>query len=385
MKIAYLVTRSDNIGGAQVHVRVLAAAMRRAGHDAWVVVGGTGPFTETLKADGIPCLSLRHLTAPISPWHDLHAVGELRRAFRELGSDIVSTHSSKAGVLGRFAARSVGIPVVFTAHGWSFTPGVPRASAAVYRLMERLAAPLAARIITVSEFDRQLAIRRRVSSAARLVTVHNGMPDVPAELRADPATTPVRLAMVARFEPQKDHETLFRALAGVKDLAWTIDLIGDGPLMPGAQARCRELGLGERVRFLGAVPDVTPLLAAVQVFLLISNWEGFPRSILEAMRAGLPVVASRVGGVAEAVQHGGSGFLAPRQDEQAVAAALRALLPDAELRSRLGAQGRALFESRFHLSRTMANTLQVYAEVLGGSPEVVPSPLAPEPSPSSTD
>ena len=365
MKIAYLITRSDNIGGAQVHVRDLAQAMRREGHESWVLTGGEGPFTQSLAAQGTPFITLRHLTAPIAPWHDLRAVAELRSALAELRPDIVSAHSSKAGVLGRVAARSLGIPTVFTAHGWSFTPGVPRISAAFYRWSERLAAPLASRIITVSDFDRELAIRERVSSPGRLVTIHNGMPDIQADLQADPGAAPVRLAMIARFEPQKDHATLFRALAEVRDLEWTLDLIGDGPLLRTARRHCEELGLSARVQFWGPVNDVPSLLARAQVYLLISNWEGFPRSILEAMRAGLPVVASGVGGVREAVEDGASGTLVPRNDAAAVASALRALLQDPERRQRQGARGRALFESRFKLAQTVAKTIEVYRDLVG--------------------
>ncbi len=368
MNIAYLVTRSDNIGGAQVHVRDLAAAMRGRGHDAWVLTGGEGPFTQGLQAREIPFMSLRHLAAPIHPWRDIRAVAELRGALRARRPDLISAHSSKAGVLGRIAARSLGIPTVFTAHGWSFTPGVPRLSAAVYRWSERLAAPLASRIITVSEFDRQLAMKERVSSPERLVTIHNGMPDISTELQAEPSATPVRLAMIARFEPQKDHETLFQALAGLRDLEWTMDLIGDGPLLPQARRSASSLGLDHRMRFWGAVEDVPPLLARAQIYLLISNWEGFPRSILEAMRAGLPVVASDVGGVSEAVEHGGSGFVGPRADAESVGGALRALLQDAELRRRQGARGRALYESRFNLSETLAKTIRVYESVVAGGP-----------------
>ena len=119
--------------------------------------------------------------------------------------------ASKAGILGRIAGRSLRIPVLLTAHGWNFTPGIPAVPAAMYRQIERWFGPLASRIITVSEFDRRLALSAGITTEDRLVTVHNGMSDVPPSLRADPARTPVRLVMIARFEPQKDHPTLLRA------------------------------------------------------------------------------------------------------------------------------------------------------------------------------
>src|SRR3954470_23222452 len=119
--------------------------------------------------------------------------------------------------------------------------------------------------------------------------------------------------MTQRFKSQKKHHTLLRPLAVLAG-AWQLDLIGDGPLLPQAQLLAGELGLKDRVRFWGQRMDVETLLATAQVALLVTNWEGFPRSILEAMRAGLPVVASRVGGITESVLEGETGFIVPRGD-----------------------------------------------------------------------
>jgi len=258
--------------------------------------------------------------------------------------------------------------VVFTAHGWAFTPGIPRREAAVYRWIEQLAAPLATRIITVSEFDRQLALSHRLASPDKVVTVHNGMPDIPPAQRASPGRSPVRLAMIARFEPQKDHRTLFRALAGLKDQPWQLDLIGDGPLLPEAEAMVRDLGIVQRVRFWGQRMDVAQRLAEAQVAVLITNWEGFPRSILEAMRAGLPVVSSKVGGIAESVRDGETGFVVAQGDAHGLQQRLKQLLDDPSLRTRMGASGRDRYEKHFTLDHTVEKTLSVYREISAASP-----------------
>ena len=147
MKIAYLITRADPIGGAQIHVRDLAFAARDHGHSPSLITSGRGPLVEGFQQAGIPVVLLPHLTAPIRPWYDVQALGEIRRAFGELEPGLVAAHSSKAGLLGRLAARSLRIPVVFTVHGWAFTPGVPGSRAAVYRRLERMAGPLASRLI----------------------------------------------------------------------------------------------------------------------------------------------------------------------------------------------------------------------------------------------
>ena len=364
MKIAYLVTRAEPIGGAQIHVRDLATAVREQGHTPTVLTGGTGSFVDSLRERGVPVMVLRHLAVPIGPVRDVRALAEIRAALKDLRPDLLTTHSSKAGILGRIAGRTLGIPVVFTAHGWAFTPGIPGGHAAIYRRIERLAGPLASRIITVSEFDRRLALGAGIAREDRLVTVHNGMPDVSPRLRADPGRTPVRLVMVARFEAQKDHPTLLEALGGLTQHAWSLDLIGNGPLMSDMEALADRLGLGERVRFLGQRMDVHDLLAQSQVSLLVTNWEGFPLSILESMRAGLPVIASSVGGIDEAVVEGQTGYVVPRQGVEQLRARIHQLLVDPALRTRFGASGRSRYERHFTLDHAATKTLAVYQDVV---------------------
>ena len=367
MRIAYIVTKADPIGGAQIHVRDLAAAVRRQGHSATVITSGSGPFVDELRAQDTPTVVLRHLAGPINPVRDFRALREIRAVLAELRPDLLAAHSSKAGTLGRLAGRALQIPVVFTVHGWAFTPGIPPLRAAMYRRIERSVGPLASRIITVSEFDRRLALDARIATEDRVVTVHNGMADITPALRADPARTPARLVMVARFGAQKDHATLLRALAGLREHEWELDLIGEGPLMAQMRSLAATLGIGGRVRFLGQRMDVDQILARAQASLLVTNWEGFPLSILEAMRAGLPVVASSVGGVGESVRDGETGYLVPRGDVEVLRDRIGRLLTSAELRSRLGANARTLYEQRFTLGHCVAGTLAVYRDVLAGT------------------
>jgi len=363
MRIAYLVTRSDALGGATVHVRDMARAMLAQGHDVMVLVGGEGPVTEDLRALGIPCRTLCWLTRDIHPLYDIKALGELRAALRHIQPDLLSIHSTKAGWIGRVAGRSLGIPTLFTAHGWAFTGGVPRWRQWPTLLAEKLAGSLADCIITVSETDRRLALRYRLAPAERIVTVHNGVPEVPPDLRAEPGVQPPRIAMVARFDPPKDQALLLEALARLADLDWTLDLIGDGPRRAAVEARAAALGIADRVRFWGDRRDVAELLARVQVFVLVTNWEGFPLSILEAMRAGLPVIACNVGGVAEAVVDDETGFLVPRGDVESLRHRLACLLNNPELRRRLGEAGRRRYERTFTFERMFEKTLAIYREM----------------------
>jgi glycosyltransferase involved in cell wall biosynthesis len=332
-----------------------------------VITSGSGPFLDQLRAQNTPTVVLQHLTLPISPVRDLRALFEIRAVLRGLGPDLIAAHSSKAGVLGRLAGRSLRIPVVFTAHGWNFTPGIPAPQAAVYRQIERLVGPFASRIIAVSEFDRQLALDGRIAPSERVVTVHNGIPDIPLPLRADPVTSPARLVMVARFGAQKDHPTLLRALAGLMTLPWELDLVGEGPLLGQMKSMAATLGLGNRVHFLGQRTDVEQILARAQINLLVTNWEGFPLSILEAMRAGLPVVASSVGGIDEAVRDEETGYLVPRGDVEALRDGIGRLLASPDLRSRLGMSGRSRYEQHFMLDQWVSRTVAVYEDTLAGN------------------
>lgn len=363
MRIVYVITRADEIGGAQIHVRDLAVAVRAAGHEVTVLSGAPGPLSEELTAQGVAFRPVPDLVREISPRRDLAGLRQLGTLVRELQADLVTTHSSKAGWLGRLAARRCGVPGIFTAHGWAFTEGVPWPQRALYTLAERLAAPLSDHIITVSEYDRALALARRIAPAARITCIHNGVHDfmpVPRERRSGP----VRLLMLGRFSAQKDHRTLLRALAGVGTHDWVLDLAGEGDGQAEIEALAARLGIAARVHVLGHRRDVDALLQRSDVFALISNWEGLPYSVLEAMSAALPVVASDVGGVREAVTDGVTGILVPRGDEAALQIALTRLLGSPDHRDALGTAGRRRYESAFRFEHMLAKTLALYERVV---------------------
>jgi glycosyltransferase involved in cell wall biosynthesis len=363
LRIAYVITRADEIGGAQVHVRDLASAMQAAGHEVTVLAGMAGALFDQLAGRGVRFRLVPDLVRSIAPHRDIAALHQLKALLKELRPDLVSTHSSKAGWLGRLAARQQRIPVIFTAHGWAFTEGVPRPQRSVYACAERIMSPLGDRIITVSEYDRVLAVENRIAPASKITRIHNGVHGCLDRLRPSAAAA-VRVVMIGRFSAQKDHAGLLHALARLSQLNWTLDLVGDGPLQAQAFALAGSLGIGKRVRFLGMREDVCPVLNEANVYALISNWEGFPRSILEAMSAGLPVVASAVGGVPEAVQDGATGFLVPRADDHHLTDRLRLLISSAEVRHRLGAAGRRRYEEEFRFEHMFGRTVDLYKQVL---------------------
>ncbi|MCW5965655.1 MAG: glycosyltransferase family 4 protein [Bryobacterales bacterium] len=363
MRIEYVITRADAVGGASIHVRDLASAMQQRGHAVTVLVGGTGPVTEQLGAAGIPFVSLSHLQRAIHPWQDLLAIREVTAALRGFAPDIVSTHTAKAGLVGRIACRYLGIPALYTPHGWTIGQRISPLAGPVFTAVERLAARWSAAIVCVCEYEKQLAIQKRIAPASLFRVIHNGMPDVDPGHFSDPSTHPPRLCSVARFEAPKDHSTLVHALARMTDIPWQLDLVGDGPLQAEIETLVARLGLAERVRFLGYQRDPSLVLARSQIFVLSSRSEAFPRSILEAMRAGLPVVASDVGGVSESVVNEGSGLLAPAGNPVALASQLRRLTENGSFRQRLGKQGRLSYSDRFRFE-TMVETMAALYEEL---------------------
>ncbi|MGH8760634.1 MAG: glycosyltransferase, partial [Burkholderiales bacterium] len=255
IKLCHVITRADSIGGAQVHVLELAHSFREAGIAITVLSGARGPFTEALEAAEIPFVELPHLVRAIGPRTDWAAYVEIRDALRAAAPDIVMLHSSKAGWLGRLACRRLGIPSVFTVHGWAFTEGINPVYRTAYRLAEWLARNWADRTITVSEYDRQLALKSGIGNDGSVVTIHNGVRDSSVP-RADPSRQPARFVVVARMDVPKEHALLLRALERIERPDWTLDLIGDGPNRPELESLVKQLSLEDRVAFLGMRNDV---------------------------------------------------------------------------------------------------------------------------------
>jgi len=360
-----MITRGDAVGGATIHVRDVARAMRERGHEPLILVGGRGPATDQFEATGVRVHALRHLRRALHPMEDLLALAEVTRVLRDFAPDLVSAHTAKAGWIGRAAAARLGLPAIYTPHGLPFAGRFSPAAAWLFRVAERAAAPWSAAIVCVSESERRLALAKHIAPPGRLFVIHNGVRDIPPEWRACPDREPVRLCSVARFERPKDFATLMTALARLADREWTLDLVGDGPLEPEVRRMCQGLGMGERVRFLGYRPDPAAVLARSQLFVLSTRSEALPRSILEAMRAGLPVVATDAGGIGEAVGHRATGLLAPPRDAGALAAAIEELRAAPGLRREFGERARGEFERRFRLEYTVEKLLALYAAAAG--------------------
>lgn len=359
-KVAFVVTKSE-FGGAQEYLRILMSSMRQ--YEPILISGDTGFLTETATRLNVAYRICDDLVHPVRPAQDAKAIWNMYALLRREKPDLVHANSSKAGVVARIAARLAGIPVVFTAHGWSFTEGVGGRRAQVYRWIEKGMAPLAQKIICVSHYDENLAAKSGITRGADMLTVHNGIPDMPDCVATHTNPVPC-IVMVARFSPQKDHETVLRAVHLLKDCQFTLRFVGDGPLLESCRKLAATLEIQDKVEFLGARSDVCEILRNADVFTLVSAWEGFPLSILEGMRAGLPVVATRIGGTPESVNDGATGLLVPPKDPVALADALRRLITQPDLRKSMGNAGRERYLRQFTAEQMVARTAEVYASAL---------------------
>lgn len=359
MKVLFIITRADH-GGAQVAVLDLVGHLPE-GISPIVAAGEHGFLEEQCKKLGVPFRLVPHLVQPMSPLDDVRAQIEIWRLIRSEKPAVVHSHTSKAGLLARIAAWAAGTPSVFTAHTWSFDEGVPRMRQILGIPMERFVSRLGGKIITVSDANTDKALKRKIAPEQSIVRIWNGVPDT--DLRAKPGQrSECILISVARMVQQKDFISLLKAAAGLNG-NWQLWLVGDGPNREQLEVLQRELGLMDRVRFMGARLDVPELLSKADVFVLASNWEGLPISIIEAMRAGLPVVASNVGGVSEQVTNGVSGYLIPAADVESLRDRLQKMIDSPELVQSMGAAGRKRFEKDFRIESAIAKTVEIYRSV----------------------
>lgn len=361
MKILYAITKSE-AGGAQTHVAQLVGYMIQQGHSVAVMAQPGGWLEKEVIKNGatfLPLFSIKNKLT--SMWADMVAIRTIRRYVKEYAPDIIHTHSSKMGALVRIAIHGR-IPTVFTAHGWAFTPGAPWIRRVIAVIVEWVFAYVTERIICVSEFDNVLAVRCGIGNMAKRIVIHNGT-KVPESLSSHVVDQQVHIVFVGRLIQPKDPQLLVRACGELQkegNTNFTLTIVGGGPQQKDVADVIAESDIKHKVSITGEIPkqQVEQILAQSSLFVLTSNYEGFPYTILEAMAYGLPVIASNVGGVAEAVQ--GCGILVPKQDGVALVRALKELLLSPEKRVELGTKGRETVLQKFTQEEMCRRTYEVY-------------------------
>jgi glycosyltransferase involved in cell wall biosynthesis len=361
VKVVHLVIGGEVAGGQLVALQ-LALATRDRGHEVAFVSPSPGDFVDLAEQEGF-----RTRVVPLGGALDVRSLLRLRALLRAERADVLHTHVHfSLNVLGRLAGRLAGARVVAHMH----IANVFRAGGLARRAqvaLDNATARLCGRIVAVSEATR-ISLLRQGYPAARVVVVHNGIgPAAPVELRRPdgaPDAAPL-LLHVGRLAPVKGQRELIEALAllrrpdAVAVLAGK-DLETGGSYQRELETLAAALGVHERVVFAGYRDDVPALLAAADVFVLPSFVEGLPLTVLEAMAAARPVVASRAGGTPEAVVDGETGVLVPPGDVEALAGALDELLADPERARRLGEAGKRRVEERFSVDAMVDGVLAAY-------------------------
>lgn len=388
LPVATVITRLD-VGGAQETAVGVAASVDPDRFDVVLLAGAerrNAGYEDRLRAAGVPLVTVADLRGSLRPVSDVRALVRLVRVLRERRPDVVHTHSSKAGVLGRVAARLAGVPVtVHTVHGWSFSAGMPGPARWVAVALERLLARRTTALVVVGESDRAAGLARGIGVPSSYHVIRSGVdvdrfrltPGRRAAIRTAlgvPEGVPL-VGTVGRLAAQKDPEAFVAMAHGVHrarpDARFVV--VGDGPLRTAIEQAIAQQGLDGVVTLLGERDDVEQLLAALDVFVLTSRWEGLPRAVVEAMAAGVPVVASAVGCVADVVRHERTGLLVPAGDGPGFSAAVTRLLDDPTLRARLAAAAQPMVDE-FSATAMVAGHEALYEQLARAGVDCSPAP-----------
>jgi len=384
MKILHIITRLIR-GGAQQNTVLMCAAQVRRGHDVSLaygpIYGPEGSALDEAGQAGAHLYEIPHMVRAISPFRDVACYRALCRLVDEIRPDVVQTHSSKAGILGRAAAWQGRVPVVVhTVHGLPFHDHQASWINRAYVVAERWAARRCHRLVGVSDAMKRGFARNRIGRVDQFVVVHNGfdlehyermMAEAPGRqgVREEldlPPSAPV-LGIVGRLDALKGQQDLLDILPDLckKHADVRIVFIGEGWMGDALRARVRDEGLEHHVVFTGMVDlsRLVALLGAIDLHVLPSYREGLPRTLVESLLCGCPIVAYDVDGVGEVCIDRRTGRLVPVGDRQALAEAITWSLDQAEECRRLAEQGRQMVRERFDLRTVTARTEELYRSV----------------------
>lgn len=383
MRVAHVITRMI-IGGAQENTLFNCLDLTQEhGDDVLLITGPAlgpeGKLLEQGRAGGLPIHFIDALRRPINPLRDLASFHALKRSLRAFRPDVVHTHSAKAGLLGRAAAWSLGVPaVIHTVHGAPFHAYQSPLARQSFIRLERWASDRCHQLISVAEAMTELMVAAGVAPRDKFTTIYSGMDVEPfinsqqwaAAARAELQLAPddIVIGKIARLFHLKGHQYLIDAAAKVvaNNPRVRFLLVGDGILRPAYQRRIAELGLTDHFRFTGLVPPerVPFYLSAMDVLVHTSLREGLARTLPQALIAGKPVVSYDIDGAREVVLPNETGFLLPPKSVQPLAQAILTLAGDQALRSRLGQGGARRFTEQFRHGYMTQRIRQLYVDQL---------------------
>jgi glycosyltransferase involved in cell wall biosynthesis len=359
-----LIIDDASIGGGQQHVLALAERLSARGLKVAVACEAEGYLVDKLRH-----AKISHHAVRLTEYPSVRGVVDLAAVIRACGAQLVHTHGGTAGFYGRLAARWVGgRRTVHTYHGIHYLHDKKLRRRYLHRTIDRTLLRWTDEVICVARSDRDLALEERLASPGHVSVVYNGI-DVARfertradERRMAPPNREIIVGTVGRLHEQKGHVHLLQAASFIHGACPQVRfrIIGDGPLRELLERQARALGLDGIVEFLGARDDVPEQLRRFDLFVLPSLWEGMPYVLLEAMAAGVPVVASDVDGVREIISNDEEGVVVSPRDTQALGAAVIDLVRNDARRAELGARGAQVVRERFSLESMVDQTVSVY-------------------------
>ncbi len=367
------------IGGTKRHLLALTRGLDRSIFEVEIAAPGvrSEAYDDVSFSEEVAAAGIRQHRVPmrraISPASDAACFSQLLGIMVRGHYDVVHTHSSKAGFLGRFSARLARVPaVIHTPHGFYFLNQPSRSKRSFYLNLERTAGLATDHLIALSKTELAEAVDNRIVSPAKTALIENGIqvpevrdPDVVAHLRKSLAPGASCIAgTVARITPQKGPFDFVRMARALADLVPGVHLLwcGDGEMRTEVEELARELGIDGRLHFLGFRTDVLDVMAAMDLFILTSYWEGLPYTVLDAMALRKPVVATAAVGTRDIVQDGVTGVLTPVGEPEAAAAAAARLLSSREEALAMGTAGREVILRRYSQEAMVKRTGQLYLD-----------------------
>ena len=383
MKILQIVGDSKWGGGGHI-ILALAEMAREA---AWTIdILTTDPVCQRMfRSRGIGIVDQDVIWREIRPFRDLRGLFKLYEFLKANSYDLVHTHTSKAGFVGRIAARCAGTPaVVHTAHSFPFHEESGVLSSFMYRYLEACAARCCDRLVTVSEYHREWGLRWKIGHADKLVAIPNGIDD-PMVASTDPASLRAELQLAASeiifFTPGrlfggKGLDYLIDALpllaSLIPDRPFRVVLAGEGPLRPALEARAAAMRVSKKLLFLGFRSDIPDLLKVADIVVLPSLHEGMSISLLEAMAAQKPIIATSIGGNLEPTGNGTGALTIPPKNSRALAEAMTTLVRNPQIAAEKSLNARRLFEAGYKKQIMVDRYRSLYQELLNTSvPELV--------------
>lgn len=370
INLLYIITKLE-LGGAQKQLLGLISRLDKRKFNLFLFTAKKGLlFEEAISIEGLQIKPSLFLERPLNPLKDIFALFEIYFFIRKNSIDIVHTHSSKAGIIGRLAARLAGIKVILhTVHGWPFHDYQSPPSRWLFIQLERFCARFSQRIIVVSESDRKKGLMNRIGSSDKYSLIRYGIDyaqfsgqngEIKSELKID---RQLLVGCISCFKPQKAPEDFIRTAHLVKEALPQVKflLVGDGNLRSRIESLIQRLKLEDTVILVGWRRDIPRILSGIDVFMLSSLWEGLPVAVLEAMASGKPVVATDTGGVREVIREQETGFLVPVGEPRMLSSRLINLLRDEALRKEMGEKARGALGEDFRIEK-MANEFQLLYE-----------------------